>query len=339
MKRKLLLTASLTLMLLSFLIPFAAFAADSASFTLTISNEKPEAGQEVIVSVKGHDLKDLYAYEVNLGYDPELLRFKQAKSDITGMSITPIVKNGSIQFASTMIGDKAGKNGDALLCTLVFDAIGNGKTKVELNEVKLVSSQLASVTQNADARITTEIQGGKLVTFTDIADHWAKEAIEQAVKIGFVNGFEDHTFRPQGLVTRAEFTAMLTRALQLPGLEDAVTDFADDDSIPQWARPGISAAVTAGIVNGYDDNTFRADNRINRAEMTTLVARALKLDLDSTAVSTFSDASQIPDWAATYVASAHKAGFIQGRDGNQFAPLEQSTRAEAVKLILSAIKK
>jgi hypothetical protein len=338
MKRKL-LSASLTMLLLTLLIPFAASAAKSASFTLTISNKQLEAGQEVLVSVKGHDLQDLYAYEVNLVYDPEQLRFKNAKSDISGMSVTPIVKNDSIQFANTKIGNKAGENGDAVLCTFAFDVIGKGSTKVELNDVKLVSSQLASVSLKANAQITTEIKGDKSEAFTDIAGHWAKEAIEQAAKIGFVNGFEDHTFRPQGLVTRAEFTAMLTRALQLPGLEDAPLDFADADRIPQWAKAGISAAVAAGIVNGYEDNTFRADNRINRSEMTALVVRALKLDVSSTAALTFSDQDQIPDWAAPYVATAVKTGLIQGRDGNQFAPLENTTRAEAVKLILSAIHK
>ncbi|MBP1965349.1 S-layer homology domain-containing protein [Paenibacillus aceris] len=338
MKRKL-LSVILTLMLLCLLIPFAASAEKSTSFTLTISNEQPEAGQEVLVSVKGHDLQDLYAYEVNLGYDPEQLRFKQAKSEISGMSITPIVKNGSIQFATTKIGNKAGENGDAVLCTLAFDVIGKGSTKVELNDVKLVSSQLASVTLKANAQVTTEIKGGKPAAFTDIAGHWAREAIEKAVKLGFVNGYEDHTFRPQGLVTRAEFTAMLTRALQITGLENAPLDFADADSIPQWASAGISAAVAAGIVDGYDDNTFRADNQINRAEMTALVVRALKLDVSSAAALTFSDQDQIPDWAAPYVATSVKAGLIQGRDGNLFAPLEQTTRAEAVTLILNAIQK
>lgn len=48
--------------------------------------------------------------------------------------------------------------------------------------------------------------------FSDISGHWAREAIEKAAKLGFVNGYEDGTFQPQGLVNRSEFAVMLARA-------------------------------------------------------------------------------------------------------------------------------
>ncbi|MBD0378811.1 S-layer homology domain-containing protein [Paenibacillus sedimenti] len=331
------LSVSLALLLFILLLPVTALAADTASYSLTISNDKPEGGQEVQVTVKGHNLKDLYAYEVNFVYDAGRLRFKQAKSEIPGFTVPALVKEDRIQFAGTKIGDDPGVNGDATLCIITFEAIGKGKAKVELTDVKLVNSQLASTTQKAGMQIATDIQNGKLVAFRDIAGHWAREAIEKAVKLGFVNGYEDDTFRPQGLITRAEFTVMLARALQLPDNGDKKQSFADLERIPEWARSSISAAMAAGIVDGYDDNTFRSDNRITRAEMTAMVARAVKLNVDTAAVSTFADADHIPDWAYPIVTAAHKAGLIQGRDGNLFVPADHATRAEAVTLILSVM--
>lgn len=338
MKRKM-LYIHLALIICMLLVPISTSAADLNTFTLTISNDKPEVGKdkELKVTVTGDNLEDIYAYEVNVVYDTNQLRFKEAKSAITGFSIPAIVKDNQVQFASTKIGHVAGESGKIALCTLTFEPIGKGQAAVELTDVKLVTSKMVSTKQNAGTQIAMDIKNDHAAMFRDIAGHWAKAAIERAAKLGFVNGYEDGTFQPQGLVTRAEFATMLARAIQLPPKDNAQLAFADQSSIPAWAKSSISSAVSAGIVSGYEDNTFRPGQMISRAEITTMIVRASGIQADEQQLSTFADKDQIPAWAHSYIAAAAEAGLIQGKGDNLFMPNDNATRAEAVTLILSLL--
>ncbi|CAH0118390.1 hypothetical protein PAE9249_00877 [Paenibacillus sp. CECT 9249] len=174
-------------------------------------------------------------------------------------------------------------------------------------------------------------------TLSDIAAHWAKEAIEKAVRLGFVTGYEDGTFRPNAEVTRAEFAAMLARAMKWEG-DGASLSFADRDAIPAWAGTSVAGAVKAGMIQGYDDNTFRSARNVTRAEIAAMIVRALGLKVNPDAELTFADTDRVPAWAVPYVAAAAEAGLMQGRGNNQFAPGDNAARAEAVTLILAMLE-
>ena len=62
-------------------------------------------------------------------------------------------------------------------------------------------------------------------SFHDISGHWAERYIEKAIDYGFVNGYEDGTFKPNAPITRAEFTTMFNAALENKSTADI--DFAD----------------------------------------------------------------------------------------------------------------
>ncbi|MFS0723166.1 S-layer homology domain-containing protein [Paenibacillus sp. 1P07SE] len=171
--------------------------------------------------------------------------------------------------------------------------------------------------------------------FTDLTNHWAKSAIEQAVSKGIVNGYEDNTFRPNGQVSRAEFVAMLGRALPANEEPSTYASFSDEQDIPAWVEPYLAPIAGAGIIGGYEDGTFRPAQRITRAELAVIIVRAHQLQTTPDATLTFADAADIPDWARAEVAAAHAAGLMNGREGNVFAPHVLATRAEAVSLILS----
>ncbi|WP_165972378.1 NEAT domain-containing protein [Paenibacillus piri] len=188
---------------------------------------------------------------------------------------------------------------------------------------------------NPAAQLPTGSSSGA-PTLSDIQDHWAKSLIERAVALGIVNGYEDGTFRPSGEISRAEFTAMIGRALKLKGSE-AKLAFADADHIPLWVKPLLANAVEAGIISSYEDGTFRAGRQITRSEIAVIVVRALNLPLDAGDALPFADAGQIPEWASPYVAAAFQKGIINGRDYNLFAPNDSATRAEAVTLVISML--
>lgn len=175
--------------------------------------------------------------------------------------------------------------------------------------------------------------GTTLPKFTDIANHWAREAIATAVEGGIIKGYEDGTFRPNGVVTRSELMVMLGRMLGVQQ-EDMTLSFKDEANIPVWARPYIAGAVKSGFANGYEDGTFRPGGKITRIEFVAMVARALNLKSETNAFLPYADSDQIPSWGAAYAAALYEAGLIEGKDNNRFAPNDQVTRAEAVTLLL-----
>ncbi|MFD1956571.1 S-layer homology domain-containing protein [Paenibacillus thailandensis] len=173
-------------------------------------------------------------------------------------------------------------------------------------------------------------------SFTDIGGHWASEAITKAVDQGLVTGYEDGTFKPDNTITRAEFAAMINRSFPIESEVPALT-FADASSVPAWAVSPVAVLTQAGVLSGYEDNTFRPNAPVTRQEMVVIVARAMELPVDSAAVPTFSDASRIAAWAKPYVAAAEQAGLIQGSNG-KFNPSGKATRAEVVSLLLKTTK-
>jgi len=304
------------------------------TFSMTVNNDKPGLNQEIQIVIQGHRLADMYAYEVNLKYDKERLTFTRATSNISGFSVEPVLKEDRIKFGHTKTGSVPGDSGDLTLCTLTFTTKASGNATIALENVKLVDSKVDMVTQPATNQVSLTISNNQVV-LKDIAGHWAEAYIRQAVQLGFVSGYEDSTFRPDRQVTRAEFATMFVQALQLPQVSAAVLPFKDLAHIPAWARTFVAAAFKQGIISGYDDNTFRADRLITRAEMTTMIARALPSETDMNAVPSFADTSEIPAWARPYTAAAVKAGLVKGRGNNLFVPNDHATRAEAVTLILA----
>ncbi|WP_337101794.1 NEAT domain-containing protein [Paenibacillus sp. YIM B09110] len=184
---------------------------------------------------------------------------------------------------------------------------------------------------------TTENPGNPSLQFTDTANHWAKNTIEQAIKLGIVNGYNDGTFRPNGIVTRAEFAVMVSRALQLEGDGDGES-LTDWSSVPAWAQPFVARVVAEGIISGYEDQTFRSGNSLTRTQLAVMIARAAKLELSDADGLSFADAADVPVWARKEVAAAVKAGFIQGKGNNTFDPNATATRAEALTLIMRLLE-
>ncbi|MEO2207774.1 InlB B-repeat-containing protein [Paenibacillus pabuli] len=171
----------------------------------------------------------------------------------------------------------------------------------------------------------------------DIQGHWAEELIQQAVREGIVKGYADGSFKPNASVTRAEFTVMLMNKLQNDSTEAPLT-FTDRSSIGAWAQTAVARAVQAGIIQGDSSGAFHPNDAVTRAEMAVMVANALQLKAESGTSSTFADDEQIPVWARAAVAGMQKSGLLNGKGFNIFAPRDNTTRAEAVKLLLSMQK-
>jgi len=172
--------------------------------------------------------------------------------------------------------------------------------------------------------------------FKDLANNWAKEAINRALKLNIVQGYPDGSFKPNATVNRAEWTVILGRALKLEG-KTASSAFADMKNIPVWAQSFVEQAVAAGIINGYEDQTFRPTQNVSRTEIAVMVVRVLDLPLEAADSLNFADVAEIPSYAKAYIATAVKHGLIKGLDQNQFGGTKSATRAEAITLVLRAV--
>ncbi|WP_221481916.1 S-layer homology domain-containing protein [Cohnella xylanilytica] len=88
------------------------------------------------------------------------------------------------------------------------------------------------------------------------------------------------------------------------------------------ANQAVALAVKAGIVSGYEDGSFRPDAQIIRAEMISMIAKPLKVSLNSHTTTGFADDENIPRWAKGSVETIRKLGIIDGRTAaNSFRTL------------------
>ncbi len=130
------------------------------------------------------------------------------------------------------------------------------------------------------------------VYFKDVApDHWAYKYIAYVYENGIVNGYEDSTFHPDSKITRAEFATIMQRYLGITLNEDAsFVDVAKD----HWAVAYIGACKDAGLINGYEDGTFRPSNEITRAEAVKILNRATDRAPTATAIDAYIAEKGIP---------------------------------------------
>lgn len=176
--------------------------------------------------------------------------------------------------------------------------------------------------------------------FTDITNTFAKDEINKLAAKGIIQGKTDTEFAPNASITRAEFTVLLARALDLP-LKSYEGKFTDVNTSKKWAYAGIEAAATAGIVNGTLDGKFNPDAPIKREEIAAMVVRAVEYkekskleNLEKPAE--FIDHSSIGAYAIDSVYKATALGVIKGNDG-KFNPKNNATRAEAAVMLYRAL--
>lgn len=176
---------------------------------------------------------------------------------------------------------------------------------------------------------------------TSTVEDWAGRAIQVIAAKGAINGKAEGVFAPQDQVTRAEFAKMLIHALDLDNVS-AKAAFGDVGA-NDWFAPYVAAAADLGVINGRSANRFDPQAKITRAEMATMVARALKTkgataieDLDAE-LAIFSDAGQISSSLKEGVAFAAHHGIVIGNDG-KFSPNSNATRAQAAVIIYRAFK-
>lgn len=105
--------------------------------------------------------------------------------------------------------------------------------------------------------------------FSDIRTSPYQEAIKELAKTGMVKGYEDDTYKPKQGINRAEFIKLLMDTkYQRQVNYQAQSDKSCFSDIPEsvWYRPSACVAEDRGVISGYADGSFGAENSVNKAE-------------------------------------------------------------------------
>ncbi len=165
--------------------------------------------------------------------------------------------------------------------------------------------------------------------FTDVAeDAGYYEAVEVMSALGLLKGYEDGTFGPDKTITRAEFAAVVVRAL---GMEDAAagavanTMFTDVTS-SHWAAGYVQIANQQGIIAGYGDGIFGPEDEVTYEQAVKMIVCALGYGVKFAGVENA--------YPSAYLSQANTSGITVGAAGKIG---EKATRATVAKLVYNAL--
>ncbi|QHW29928.1 S-layer homology domain-containing protein [Paenibacillus rhizovicinus] len=178
------------------------------------------------------------------------------------------------------------------------------------------------------------------VAFRDAAGHWAKQAINDMGARMVIEGNGTGLFQPDRSITRGEFAAILVRALGLK--TDGETSKFSDVKASDGFDAVIRTAVSYGLIDGFEDGTFRPADPITREQAMAIIAKAMKWtglsaglseDGAGRSLSSFKDEGDAAGWAREAIADCLEAGVIQGKTSTRLAPKAAITRAETAAIV------
>ena len=166
---------------------------------------------------------------------------------------------------------------------LVYRGVVNGMTATTYEpEGKLTRAQFVKLLacSLADAETLKTYEGQH--PFKDSEGHWAEAYIAWAKDKGIVEGVSATEFEPEAPITREQMATIfgryaLKQGIELPKSENAAGSFPDADKISEYAREFVELMRIAGILNGYEDGTFRPQGNATRAEAAKLFSLFLSI--------------------------------------------------------------
>ena len=171
--------------------------------------------------------------------------------------------------------------------------------------------------------------------FTDVpTDHWARAVIQYVYDNGLMTGTSATTFAPEATTTRGMIVSMLARLEGVTSAEPAgFTDVSADD----WYATAVNWAASAGVVNGYEDNTFQPNAAITREQLAAMLMNYAQWKGQDTSaradLSHYSDADSISSWANDVLSWAVAKGLLTGVTDDTIAPQVHATRAQVAAIL------
>ena len=253
---------------------------------------------------------------------------------------TTVGDNGAIDV------DRYATEGDKVTITISPDEA------YMLDEMTITSGgKDVEVTDNGDGTYTFTMPSGDVkievtfaedpdwepapeMPFTDVNEgDWFYDVVLYAYDNGLMTGTSADTFAPNTATTRGMIVSMLARLEGVTSAEDAgFADVAAND----WYATAVNWAASVGVVNGYEDNTFRPNAPITREQMAAILynyADYKGYDVSARAdLSDYADAASISSWAEDVLAWANAEGLINGMTATTIDPQGATTRAQTAAM-------
>lgn len=302
--------------------PIKIETADSVVYTGTVSagnGYDVVIGEDgVITIVKEPEYTGKYSYEI----------------------FTKVGDNGTIDV------DRYATEGDKVTITVSPDEA------YMLDEMTITSGgKDVEVTDNGDGTYTFTMPSGDVkievtfaedpnweeepaMPFVDVNENdWFYDVVLYAYENGLMTGTSADTFAPNTATTRGMIVSMLARLEGVTSAESAgFVDVADSD----WYATAVNWAASEGIVNGFEDDTFRPNDAITREQMAAILynyADYKGYDVSARAdLSDYADAASISSWAEDVLAWANAEGLINGMTATTIDPQGATTRAQTAAM-------
>ncbi len=187
----------------------------------------------------------------------------------------------------------------------------------------------------SDAERLTDGNAGDC-TFYDVTDEYAED-ISRLAKCGIIKGKNEHSFEPNGTLTRAQTAAIFVRALAtLSEINISGENYYSDVGENDWFRVYVNTASYYGIVNGVGNGAFNPNGCVRREELAVMLKRfadavgrsGAEYDFDAL---TQADKAEVAEWARTAEAYCIGEGIFKSSD--RIEPLKKVTRLEAAEAI------
>jgi len=177
--------------------------------------------------------------------------------------------------------------------------------------------------------VTTDAAG---TSFTDVKptlDHY--NPIMNLFERGIVRGYSDGTYRPDNNLTRGQASKILALALKLDTKNVKNPGFKDVDKTNGFYKY-IAALENAGLISGFEDNTFKPNVFMTRAHMAKAIDVGFKLESKST-VNPFKDVSNSA-WYVNHVKALVSNKVTKGKSATTFDPNSSITRAQMASFVV-----
>ena len=168
--------------------------------------------------------------------------------------------------------------------------------------------------------------------FIDVAPNaWYKDAVQYAYDNGLMTGVSATEFAPEATTTRAMIVSILARLEGVTSAEAAGFGDVNDE----WYATAVNWAANVGVVNGYEDNTFRPNQPITREQLAAILMNYASYKGED--VSARADLSNYTDqpsaWATETMQWAVAEGLISGVTADQLQPQGNATRAQVAAIL------
>ena len=165
---------------------------------------------------------------------------------------------------------------------------------------------------------------------SDIKGHWAENVLREGVSDGILKGDASGKINPDNEITRAEFMAIVNRALKLEEKSNKVETYKDVKA-GSWYRDEVAKALAAGYITGTSNNMMSPLSTITNEQLYTIIARISKAE-GSVSLSGVKDGNSISAWAKDGIIKAVSSGYVTGYQGN-IQPRKKATKAQVAVLV------